>query len=107
MSATTTRSLADRAGAATRMIRALSNDVTEWEPSDLHRISQMEEQLRELRTAVVHGLRTAGFTDSQIAAELGITQQAVSKRWPGGGRYVGAAGRYRTQDTTTQETDPC
>jgi hypothetical protein len=105
MSATTTRSLADRAGAANRMIRALGNDLTEWDVEDLNRIGQMEVNLAILRTAVIHALRTQGVTDKQIGEELGVTQQAVSKRWPGGGRYVGAAGRYRTQDTTTEGAD--
>lgn len=96
MGATTTRTLADRIGAISRMINALGKDLTEWDPQDLRKISGLEAELDLLRSRVVFGLRDHGATDGQIAAALGVSQQAVSKRWPGGGRYIGAAGRYRT-----------
>lgn len=107
MSTTSTRSLADRAGAAKRMIRALAKDPTEWDPVDLARITSLETDLQILRSLVVHALRDTGYTDGQIGEAMGISQQAVSKRWPGGGRYVGAAGRYRTPqpNTTTAQGD--
>lgn len=102
MSATTTRTLKDRAGGVRRFLRALANDPTEWELDQLPILDQLQHELDQVRTAAILGLRQSGHTDAQIAAALGISRQAVSKRWPGNGRYVGAAGRYRTS-TTTQE----
>lgn len=104
MASTSTRSLADRAGAAKRMIKALANDPTEWDAQDLTRINSLETDLQILRSLVVTALRTNGTTDQQIAEALGISRQAVSKRWPGGGRYVGAAGRYRSTQPNQETT---
>lgn len=95
MTNTTTRTLADRMGAVSRMIAAMSRDTTEWDVADLPRLDRITGEIAMLRAIAVYGLRDRGFTDGQIGQALGITQQAVSKRWPGGGRYVGAAGRYR------------
>lgn len=82
------------------MVRALGKDPSEWEPDDLTHITDLEFDLTALRAKVIQGLRESGYNDKQIGEALGITQQAVSKRWPGGGRFVGAAGRYRTSTTT-------
>jgi hypothetical protein len=95
MSTTTVRSTDDRIGGIVRMIRALGRDGTEWELSDLRRIADIEDHLFTARDRAIGALRDSGHTDGQIAEALGVTRQAVSKRWPGGGRYVGAAGRYR------------
>lgn len=96
MGSTTDRTLQDRAAGITRMIRALARDPGEWEPADLQHIRRMRQELANVETAAIHGMRAGGVTDSQLAQALGVTQQAVSKRWPGGGLYVGAAGRYRS-----------
>jgi hypothetical protein len=95
MATTTQRTLQDRTGALSRMINALGRDLDEWDPADLRAIKGLEDELALLRTRVVLGLRDRGVSDGRIGDALGVTQQAVSKRWPGGGRYVGAAGRYR------------
>lgn len=95
MRAPSTRTLHDRQQAVLRQLIALGRDPAEWDPSDLAFIANVEAQLDILRDRVILGLRDSSFTDVDIAAALGITRQAVSKRWPGGGRYVGAAGRYR------------
>lgn len=95
MSATTSRTLEDRMAGIKRMIRALDRDLAEWEPDDLIILADLESELQRVRGAAVLGMREHGVTDRQIGDALNITQQAVSKRWPGGGRYVGAAGRYR------------
>jgi hypothetical protein len=87
------------------MIRALGRHPEEWEPTDLAKLNRMEEDIALLRANVVRGLRESGYTDKQIGEALGVSQQAVSKRWPGGGRYVGAAGRYRSTQTK-QEASP-
>lgn len=102
MSATTQRTLQDRLGGIRRFISALDRDPTEWEPEDLVTLRHLEARIAEVRSTVIYGMREHGVTDKQIAEALGITQQAVSKRWPGGGRFVGAAGRYRTPTTTTE-----
>lgn len=90
-----TRTLQDRVDGALRQIKALGRFPAEWEPNDLRQLLRLETVIGEVRKSVVYGMRENGVTDRQIADALGITQQAVSKRWPGGGRYVGAAGRYR------------
>lgn len=95
MGTATTRTIEDRAAGILRMIRALSRELTEWDTDHLVVLSTMEVAIEEVREQVVYGMREHGVTDTQIAQALGVTQQAVSKRWPGGGRFVGAAGRYR------------
>lgn len=99
MTPITTRTLGDRMSGIRRMIRALANNPAEWEVEDLATLANLEFWIAHVRTLAVHGLRDQGITDGQIGEALGITQQAVSKRWPGGGRYVGAAGRYRRPST--------
>lgn len=95
MRARTTKTLQERLGGVRRFIRALDRDVSEWEPDDLIILRHLEAEIDRVRSTVIRGLRETGYTDREIADALGVTQQAVSKRWPGGGRYVGAAGRYR------------
>lgn len=95
MGRTTTRTLEDRAAGVYRQINALRLHPEEWEPDDLRLLIRLETCIGQVRAAVIEGMRTHGVTDRQIGDALGITQQAVSKRWPGNRRYVGAAGRYR------------
>ena len=105
MTTTTHRTLDDRLGGVARFVRALDRTPDEWEPEHLTQLDHLEQLVREVRSNVVYGMREHGVTDSQIAQALGITQQAVSKRWPGGGKYQGAAGRYRTPATTIGDDD--
>lgn len=102
MASTTTRTLQDRMAGAHRFVRALSRDTSEWEPADLVKLQELADQVELVRTQAVLGMRQHGATDRQIADALGISRQAVSKRWPGGGRYVGAAGRYRVTPTNQE-----
>ena len=99
MASTSPRTLNDRAGGVRRFLRSLANDPTEWELDQLSVIEELQAELDRVRTVAILGLRESGHTDAQIADTLGVTRQAVSKRWPGGGRFVGAAGRYRTSTT--------
>lgn len=85
------------------MVSALANDPSEWDTTDLPVLTAIEIKVASVRDRVIEGLREQGVTDKQIGEALGVTQQAVSKRWPGGGRYVGAAGRYRTPTHSAQE----
>lgn len=95
MSTTTQRTVQDRAAGIERQIRALARNPEEWDATDLRLLGWLENEIAAVRSRVVNGLRDHGVNDQQIGEALGITRQAVSKRWPGGGRYVGAAGRYR------------
>ena len=104
MSWPTKGTLDDKLGGARRFIRALAKDPIEWDPEYLPALDELEQLVREVRTAAVLGMREHGTTDAQIAKALGISQQAVSKRWPGGGRFVGAAGRYRSVDPPTDRS---
>jgi hypothetical protein len=45
-------------------------------------------------SAAVLGLRAHGTSDVQIAAALGRKRQAISKRWPGGGKFKGPKGHW-------------
>ena len=104
MATTTQRTLDDRLGGVERFVRALARNPEEWEPAHLYVLRDIEQELATVRSKAVYGMREHGYTDRQIAEALGITQQAVSKRWPGGGRFVGAAGRYRSTTTTTDRS---
>jgi DNA-binding NarL/FixJ family response regulator len=104
MASTTTRTLQDRMAGAHRFVRALSRDTTEWDPDDLAKLQELADAVETVRTQAVLGMRRNGTTDGAIAQALGVSRQAVSKRWPGGGRYVGAAGRYRTPQTNQEDT---
>lgn len=104
MTTTTTRTVIDRLMGIQRQLRALGRDPGEWDPMDFAYLSTLHDDIDRIRAMIVEGLRESGITDKQIGEALGITQQAVSKKWPGGGRFVGAAGRYRsTQPATTEE----
>lgn len=107
METTTTRTLQDRMAGCRRFLRSLGNNPQEWEPADLAAFRDLHTDWLRVQDRAVCGLRESGFTDAEIAEALGTTRQAVSKRWPGGGRYVGAAGRYRTATPIEQETTAC
>jgi hypothetical protein len=102
MSVTTQRTLQDRMAGVRRFMRALGNNPEEWEPYDLVALQHLEDEITIIRSKVVLGLRESGYSDVTMAEALGITRQAVSKRWPGGRRYVGAAGRFRTSQTNQE-----
>lgn len=91
----TERTLTDRMKGVGRQIRALNRDPAEWEPEDLDQLQRLITQANAQFCEAVTSCRDNGATDAEIAEALGVTRQAVSKRWPGGGRYVGAAGQYR------------
>lgn len=89
------RSTADIYGAAYRMVHALGNRIAMEDPEELKRFVQLQKLLDTELDRCVRAQRDQGFTDADIGQALGTTRQAVSKRWPGGGRYIGNAGRYR------------
>jgi hypothetical protein len=95
MGATTQRTMDDRLGGVSRFVRALNRTPEEFELDHLSKLTSLTWDVAKVLETAIAGLRESGHTDKQIGEALGITQQAVSKRWPGGGRYIGAAGRYR------------
>lgn len=79
-----------------RFMLALGARTDEWEPHDLRQFRDLHVDWLAVQDQAVRSLRASGYSDREIGEALGITQQAVSKRWPGDGRFVGAAGRYRS-----------
>lgn len=94
-----TRSTEDVAAGVARQVRALGRRIGNGTPEELIILTRLSAQAEKLLGDAVRQLRDHGTTDAEIGEALGITRQAVSKRWPGGGRYVGAAGRYRPSPT--------
>ncbi len=97
------RSPEDIAAGVARMIRSLGRKIEGGDPTELTLLIDLKAELDSCLTAAVYTQRDHGHTDGDIGAALGVTRQAVTKRWPGDGRYVGAAGRYRHGPTTNQE----
>ena len=91
----TLRTLDDRCGGIARQLRALARDIGEADPEDLTRLASIAAYANGLLGEAVRRQRDNGYTDADIGRGLGISRAAVSKRWPGDGRYVGAAGRFR------------
>ena len=91
----TPRETGDLAAGAARIVRSLGRRICQEDPADLLYLVELEQAARSALDAAVLAQRERGATDGQIAEALGVSRQAVSKRWPGGGRYRGAAGRYR------------
>lgn len=77
------------------MIKATGQRIADEDPSELALLIKLQGDIDQALTTAVLGLREHGHTDADIGTALGITRQAVSKRWPGDGRYRGAAGRNR------------
>lgn len=100
MTTATLRTASDRIAAVKRMIRALGRDPSEWDVGDLAWLRSIHSVVEDATSRAVSALRDNGITDEEIAGVLCVSRQAVSKKWPGGGRYVGAAGRYRTPRDT-------
>lgn len=94
---TTTRPLDDRHRAVVRQLRALLSDISNEDPDELSRVAELQHILADGLGDCVRTMRDNGHDDAAIGDALGVTRSAVSRRWPGGSRYVGAAGRYRTR----------
>ena len=91
----TLRTLDDRQGGIARQLRSFGSDIGQSDPHDLRRLTDLSVYCMGLLDQAVRAMRDNGYSDTDIASGLGVTRAAVSKRWPGGGRYVGAAGRFR------------
>lgn len=76
------RSTADLAGGIRRMHRAFGVRLADGDPADLRFLREFEQSLRAMWPAAIAGMRAAGFSDGEIGAAIGVTGQAVNKRWP-------------------------
>jgi hypothetical protein len=65
-----------------RMIAALTRRCSGDDPDALLLLERLKRQLDDSMIGVITALRLHGFTDRVIGEALGVTQQAVSKRWP-------------------------
>jgi len=66
-----------------RLIRAVGRRVgRDGDPAGLAELQGLQDQLTAAWSDAVAGLRELGFSDAAIAAELGITRQAVYQKWP-------------------------
>lgn len=82
MSTTYTHSTANVAGAITRQLRSFAKRVGAGDPSELIHLKLIDDQLQDAYHIAVAGLREDGFSDGDIGRVLGVTGQAVNKRWP-------------------------
>jgi hypothetical protein len=76
------RETPDVASATARLIRSVGKRIATEDPDGLAALGLLQESLDEAWSAAVEGLRSSGYTDREIGAELGTTRQAVEQRWP-------------------------
>lgn len=81
-SAPLARSDEDIAEAIGRMIAALGRRCSDGDPDTAALLRFLQGELEDAMTDAVTGWRAAGFSDSHIGRELGVTKQAVQQRWP-------------------------
>jgi CRP-like cAMP-binding protein len=96
------RSTRDLIGAMRRLMRAAAERVANGETDgtgeeEFAFFVELEQDLHQAMAHAVERMRQNGVTDAEIAAMLGVSRQAVSKRWPGGGRRLGPAARFRRE----------
>ncbi len=65
-----------------RLIRAVGRRCSESDPDAAAWLTFLRSELDDAYARAVDGWRSAGFSDARIGAELGVTKQAVQKRWP-------------------------
>jgi hypothetical protein len=62
-----------------RMVRALSKRVGSADPAEFREVWALLAEAEAAVTASIDGLRAAGFSWAEIAAEVGMTKQGVSQ----------------------------
>jgi hypothetical protein len=67
---------------AASFVRGLGRRLAQGDPDDLARLRRVREALDQTWIVAVAGLRKQGFSDQEIATALGVTRQAVEKKWP-------------------------
>jgi hypothetical protein len=65
-----------------RMIRALGRRVAQDDPDTVILLDMIRIALDDAYAAGVAGWRNVGFSDAQIGREMGVSKQAVQRRWP-------------------------
>lgn len=78
-----------------RWIKTLGQRVACGEDELLPELLLLKDDIDRAARVAVAMLRENGKTDGQLAELLGVSRQAVQKRWPEGGRPTGAGARYR------------
>jgi hypothetical protein len=78
-----------------RWILALGRTVGNGNVEDLAELASLVGAVQFTLGVAVSRLREHGITDAEIAGALGVSRQAVQKRWPEPGRPTGAGARYR------------
>lgn len=71
----------ETAGGIVRLVRALGRRCAEGDPDTAVYLRAARAALDAAETEAVAGWRR-NHTDAQIGRELGVTKQAVQKRWP-------------------------
>lgn len=72
----------DVGAALTRQLRALGRRLAAGDPEDLRVIRILQEELAQAERLGVTGLRAQGHSDRDLAEPLGISRQAIQKRFP-------------------------
>lgn len=66
---------------ARRILKALEPRIGSADPDDLAELIHLRHALDSAIDAAVRGQRANGFTWAEIARPLGISRQAVQKKW--------------------------
>jgi hypothetical protein len=76
------RDTAEVVAGVARIMRAVGKRIATEDPSDLEHLQTLETELAAIWAAAIAGQRASGFSDTEIGEALGVTKQAVQKRWP-------------------------
>lgn len=76
------RETPDIAAALTRQLLALGRRIARGDPEDLRAIRALRATLDAAEREGVDGLRAQGHSDRDLADPLGISRQAIQKRFP-------------------------
>jgi len=80
--ARTYRETPEVAAGVLRIVRALGQRISTGDPDELQLLNELAGEVVVAFQVAVDGIREAGFSDGDIGNALGITKQAVQKRWP-------------------------
>jgi hypothetical protein len=72
---------AELAGAVIRLLRALGRRLAS-EDAELEQLRRIQSALDAAWLEAINGLRSHGMSDSEIGRELGVTKQAIQRRFP-------------------------
>lgn len=76
------RSDEDLCMAGARIVTALGRRCAAGDPDTGIYLRMIRDRLDEAFADAVDGWRAAGYSDVQIGRELGVSRQAIQKRWP-------------------------